>query len=248
MSRTQITSGQFADNSLLDADISSSAGIQVSKLESLNNGILLARKTSSAGAPEKCSLSEVLDFIGSAAQGDILYRGASSWQRLPKGTDGQVLTLASSVPSWVAPSGSSLPISAITTSDFGISNGSFNDVDNLSVTLRANKKYSVHINMNCVPSSGSLAIAITGNAYISSKYTYQNSAVYGNYGNSAIGHTARTNITNDIVFSIFAGSFNPVYLMAHLIVEVGSSDITLKGQIKDTTCNAGAAIVAIALN
>jgi hypothetical protein len=102
MSRTQITSGQIADNSLLDADISSSAGIQVSKLESLNNGILLARKTSSAGAPEKCSLSEVLDFIGSATAGDILYRGASAWARLPKGTDGQTLILASGLPSWVS--------------------------------------------------------------------------------------------------------------------------------------------------
>jgi hypothetical protein len=32
------------------------------------------------------TLSEVLDFIGSAAQGDILYRGASAWERLEAGT------------------------------------------------------------------------------------------------------------------------------------------------------------------
>lgn len=41
------------------------------------------------GAPafaKELTLSQVLDFIGSAAQGDILYRGASAWARLAAGS------------------------------------------------------------------------------------------------------------------------------------------------------------------
>ncbi len=35
-----------------------------------------------------------------AVSGDIIYRGASAWERLPKGTDGEVLKLVSGLPSW----------------------------------------------------------------------------------------------------------------------------------------------------
>ncbi len=48
---------------------------------------ILARKTAGAGAGEECSLSEVLEFIGSAVQGDGIYRGASSWIRAPRSFD-----------------------------------------------------------------------------------------------------------------------------------------------------------------
>ncbi|MBY0545804.1 MAG: hypothetical protein K2W95_00795 [Candidatus Obscuribacterales bacterium] len=41
-----------------------------------------------------------------AAEGDILYRGATNWTRLPKGSDGEYLTLASGIPDWgTAPTG-----------------------------------------------------------------------------------------------------------------------------------------------
>lgn len=52
---------------------------------------ILARKSSGAGVTEEATLSEILDFIGSAAQGDILYRGASGWARLGFGTANYVL-------------------------------------------------------------------------------------------------------------------------------------------------------------
>lgn len=38
----------------------------------------------------------------SQASGDLLYRGTTEWERLAKGTDGQILTLASGLPSWAA--------------------------------------------------------------------------------------------------------------------------------------------------
>lgn len=63
---------------------------------------ILGRKTASAGDMEECTLSEILDFIGSAAQGDILYRGASGWERLAAGSEGQALYTggAGANPSW----------------------------------------------------------------------------------------------------------------------------------------------------
>jgi len=65
---------------------------------------VLARKSASAGDPEETTLSELLDFIGSAAQGDILYRGASSWARLGAGTSGQYLKTngAGANPAWAS--------------------------------------------------------------------------------------------------------------------------------------------------
>lgn len=64
---------------------------------------VLGRKTASAGDTEECTLSEVLDFIGSAARGDILYRGASAWARLAAGTAGNLLQTggAAGDPSWL---------------------------------------------------------------------------------------------------------------------------------------------------
>lgn len=69
---------------------------------------IAARKTAGAGAGEESTLSEILDFIGSAAQGDILYRDASAWARLGAGTSGQFLKTqgAAANPIWATGGGS----------------------------------------------------------------------------------------------------------------------------------------------
>lgn len=63
---------------------------------------VLGRKTAGVGDVEEVTLSELLDFVGSAAQGDILYRGASGWARLAAGVTGQLLRTggAAANPSW----------------------------------------------------------------------------------------------------------------------------------------------------
>ena len=68
---------------------------------------ILGRKTAAAGDTEECTLSEILDFVGSAAQGDILYRGASTWTRLAAGTNGHYLQTKGSGanPEWAAVAG-----------------------------------------------------------------------------------------------------------------------------------------------
>jgi hypothetical protein len=68
---------------------------------------LLGRNSSGAGAAEEVTLSQLLDWIGSAAQGDLLYRGASSWARLAAGTSGHFLKTngAGADPTWAAGGG-----------------------------------------------------------------------------------------------------------------------------------------------
>ena len=77
--------------------------VTYAKLQDVSaSSLVLGRKTAGAGDPEECSLSEVLDFVGSAAQGDLLYRGSAQWTRLPAGTSGRYLkTLgAGANPEW----------------------------------------------------------------------------------------------------------------------------------------------------
>lgn len=58
---------------------------------------------------KESSVSAVLDLLGSAAQGDIIYRGASGWALLAAGVAGKVLQTngAAANPSWETASGGS---------------------------------------------------------------------------------------------------------------------------------------------
>lgn len=81
------------------------ASITYAKLQNASaTARILARKTSGSGSYEESTLSDILDFIGSAAQGYILYRGASTWASLAPGTSGYFLqTLgAGNNPQWAA--------------------------------------------------------------------------------------------------------------------------------------------------
>lgn len=68
---------------------------------------VLGRKTAGSGTTEECTLSEVLDFVTGATRGDILYRNATVWTRLPAGTAGQVLQTNGTTgdPAWATASG-----------------------------------------------------------------------------------------------------------------------------------------------
>lgn len=61
----------------------------------VSNGV--ATLDSSAKVPN----SQLPTWVGTATQGDILYRGVGDWVRLPKGVDGQQLSLSNGIPSWV---------------------------------------------------------------------------------------------------------------------------------------------------
>lgn len=66
---------------------------------------ILGRNSAGSGAAENVTLSQILDWIGSAARGDVFFRGATTWSRLPAGTAGQVLTTQGTTadPTWTTP-------------------------------------------------------------------------------------------------------------------------------------------------
>jgi len=105
--RTNLGLGDLATKSAItSADITNGTIVYADLQNVSATSRVLGRKTSGAGTTEELTLSDVLDFVGSAAQGDILYRGASSWARLGAGTSGQFLTSggAAANPSWTSPS------------------------------------------------------------------------------------------------------------------------------------------------
>lgn len=76
--------------------------VTYSKIQNVTNSRLLGRKTAGAGPAEEITFSEILDFVGSATHGDILYRGSTGWTRLPAGINGQTLRTGgiNANPSW----------------------------------------------------------------------------------------------------------------------------------------------------
>lgn len=54
--------------------------------------------------PDNLTISEILDFIGSTAEGDTIYRGTSTWDRLAKGTANykKFMNAAGTAPEWAS--------------------------------------------------------------------------------------------------------------------------------------------------
>ena len=81
--------------------------------------------------------------LGDLVAGDTLYGSAAdTLARLAKGTDGEVLTLASGIPSWAAAVGKFVQIPALavgTTSSPSTTSTSYQDMDEMTVTLTTTK-------------------------------------------------------------------------------------------------------------
>ena len=88
--------------------LTSCSGLPVAGTTYAATSRIHGRATAGAGAGEELTLSQVLDLVGSAAQGDILYRGATTWTRLGAGTSGQYLKTqgAGANPVWASVSAS----------------------------------------------------------------------------------------------------------------------------------------------
>lgn len=116
---------------------------------------VLGRKMPGAGDTEELTLTEVLDFVGSAAQGDILYRGASEWTRLAAGTSGQFLKTngAGANPAWAAAGGGSGAL-ALLEQQTAASSASLNFTSAISATY---DEYLIEL-LNLIPATDAVTL------------------------------------------------------------------------------------------
>lgn len=81
----------IAANQVVTASINDDA-VTYAKMQNVSaTKRLLGRNASGAGDVEEVTTEQAIDFIGTPARGDILYRNATTTVRLPAGTAGQVL-------------------------------------------------------------------------------------------------------------------------------------------------------------
>jgi len=97
-----VTASQNSNATTIANDAVSNA-----KLANMVQSTIKARVTASTGDPEDATLTQVLDLVGSATYGDILYRDSAAWARLPAGTSGNYLKTqgAGAAPTWATVSG-----------------------------------------------------------------------------------------------------------------------------------------------
>lgn len=146
------------------------SGVSYAKIQNVSaTSRALGRKTSGAGVIEELTLSELLDFIGSAAQGDILYRGASAWARLAAGTSGKFLKTqgGGADPVWDTPSGGGATFSGVRVQVTSTSSG--------VLQLSASPVYDTD---NYRQAASQLTFPATGYYHVSASYNY-----YTNSGN-----------------------------------------------------------------
>lgn len=102
-----VTTLEIADGTIVTIDVANNA-ITYAKMQNVSaTKLLLGRNSALAGVVEEVTLSQLLDWVGTTARGDVLFRGATTWSRLPAGTAGQVLTTQGTAadPTWTTPSG-----------------------------------------------------------------------------------------------------------------------------------------------
>lgn len=104
-----------------------------SKLATMATGTIKANNSGSTASPSDLTITQVLDMLGSTTQGDVIYRGASTWSVLHAGTSGQFLQTqgGSSNPVWATASGSGSVISVAT--GIGLSGGPITTTGTISV-------------------------------------------------------------------------------------------------------------------
>lgn len=176
---------------------------------------ILGRKSASAGDIEECTLSDVLDFIGSAAQGDILYRDSSGWARLAAGTSGRFLQTqgTGANPVWAA--GGSGPLSFI--SDTTVAGSAATNITVSGLDIDTDKGYMVQIAL-----AGAAAGAATLNIFFNADTTAANyrRSINGTPGSNAAfagldngqpglwtGYLRRCPVTGRIIFTTQGGRF-----------------------------------------
>lgn len=204
-----IKTGNILNGEIIDADIKSTAAIARTKLADVSaTSKILGRKTAGAGADEEMSLSDVLDFIGSATKGDLLVRDTSAWARLAASTAGFYLTSngAGALPTYQAFGG--------VTYKNGI------DSHDISVTGAQTIAHGI----TGTPKKIKITVLCSSTMQAASHGTYNNTTVSMIYSAGTISNGTGSSSTNIIELSGMAG--NNAH-EAHATVAVDATNITL---------------------
>jgi len=187
-------------------------------LQSVDQFRIIARDDSGVGPVEQLTLTEVLDFMVGTDHGDILFRGATEWERLPPGDDGQVLTThdAGADPAWEDPSGGSDWVNLTFTTTSALWNSGNWFASSESITLTGTDK--IEMVLQCDRDATEyMAIAISpdvNNCYMS---VIQNDNNWVLYSYDTIGGAGT---------AISGGTVNQVESGAHeirMIIHLGKS-------------------------
>lgn len=105
-----IATADFADYSVATAKLANNA-VDNTKLAQMAAHTVKANPTGAAANAQDATVTALLDDAFGNSQGNILYRGASSWVSLAPGSAGQFLKTqgASANPAWASPPTSAIP-------------------------------------------------------------------------------------------------------------------------------------------
>lgn len=103
-------------------------------LAAIAAGDLIANTTTASAAPSGVTLTALLDDVMGSAQGDVLFRNATTWTVLAPGTSGQVLSTGGTAgnPSWAAAGGTGTVTEVV--AGTGLSGGTITSTGTVSMT------------------------------------------------------------------------------------------------------------------
>jgi len=169
---------------------------------------VIGRNTAGAGVEEEVTLTQLLDWIGSAAQGDTFYRGASSWARRAAGAEGQYFKTngAGADPSWSDFPIATAPEAVEGTASTLISALRLRDALNASGSAPV---YAVRSWISFDASSGAPVISGSGNASLTDNgaglftYNFTTALPDDNYAVIGMVKKADSSATNGYHFEVY---------------------------------------------
>jgi hypothetical protein len=80
------------------------SGVTNAKLAGMAANTIKAR-VGTSGAPQDATIHQVLDFLGASSRGEIIFKGATQWEKLSPSISGYILETrgAGSGPEWIPP-------------------------------------------------------------------------------------------------------------------------------------------------
>lgn len=143
-----VTAAKLAADSVTTAKIQDDA-VTLAKIANIADLRLLANNTGASSSPSELTIEQALNMFASIAQGDILFRGATAFQRLAAGTAGQILTTggAGANPSWATAGISGLLVVKQKPADEDVSSSTtLQDDNDISFAIGANETWgALHI-------------------------------------------------------------------------------------------------------